>query len=123
MQVRTLAHELLYLDAATCKQLVHSADPQRDARWHTRTCTLGFDVMAMWPRRAKPQEVVACDRSPPHEAGAGDALLLAAGRGTLRLLNFPCVAPDAGATTARAQHAGVARPEQNLRPALCDAHS
>ncbi|XP_048579805.1 77 kDa echinoderm microtubule-associated protein [Nematostella vectensis] len=55
-------YELLYWNAARCKQVV-SAQSMRDIKWHTWTCVLGFPVCGIWPDGADGTDINACARS------------------------------------------------------------
>ncbi|XP_076316323.1 echinoderm microtubule-associated protein-like 2 isoform X2 [Tachypleus tridentatus] len=55
-------HELLFWNASVCRQ-VTNADVVRDIVWETQTCTIGFNVLGIWPDNADGSDVNTCDRS------------------------------------------------------------
>ena len=85
------AYELLYWDVAKGGQLLSSADTlEGDTRWASRTVTLGFGVMGIWPPNAKGTDINAVD--------VDEALGLCVTSddcGRLSLFNYPCIVADA----------------------------
>lgn len=82
LQTNCNAYECLHWDVATGRQL---AQNQRDRRFATWTCRLGFPVMGIWPEHADGSDVNAVDRDPQ------SSLLVAADDfGDVRLFNWPC---------------------------------
>ncbi|GAX81084.1 hypothetical protein CEUSTIGMA_g8518.t1 [Chlamydomonas eustigma] len=89
LQSNDQAYELLYFDPRTGRQVKEN---QRDTVWATWTCTLGFDVMGIWPPYSDGTDVNACDRSP-----SGRYLLTADDFGKVKLFNHPVVVQHAPA--------------------------
>eukprot|EP00955_Chlamydomonas_euryale_P117744 366495-Chlamydomonas_euryale.AAC.2 len=48
---------------------------QRDTRWATWTCVLGFPVMGIWPPGTDGTDINSCDRSPSGRCGDDISLL------------------------------------------------
>ncbi|PNH12713.1 Lipoxygenase y domain-containing protein 1 [Tetrabaena socialis] len=91
------AYELLYFEAATGKQIRQN---QRDAAWHTWTCTLGFPVMGVWRKDTDGTDINALSNNGAYPdtdplAGEGEVVVTAGDDGRLRLFNYPCVVEDA----------------------------
>ncbi|XP_076314388.1 echinoderm microtubule-associated protein-like 2 isoform X6 [Tachypleus tridentatus] len=55
-------HELLFWNASICRQVTDMA-VVRDITWETQTCTLGFNVLGVWPETADGSDINTCDRS------------------------------------------------------------
>ena len=93
VQSTSAAYELLYFDGETGAPVTAS---QRNRRWASWSCLLGFPVMGIWPDGADGTDVnslsATSDRS---------FLAVADDFGTVRLLNYPCVVDEA---PARAYH-------------------
>jgi WD40 repeat protein len=81
------AYELLFWDAATCRQETYSSR-LRDVEWATWTCTLGWPVQGIWPRGADGTDINAVSRS-----HGGHLLATADDFGLLKLFAYPAVTP------------------------------
>ncbi|GMH32772.1 hypothetical protein BSKO_00606 [Bryopsis sp. KO-2023] len=113
LQSNDTSREILFWDPQTGKQITAN---QRDASWNTWTCTLGFDVMGIWPDFSDGTDVNAVCRS--HQGkpvynrkmqqvriSSGDecmddvpgcgALVTADDFSFVKLFNYPVVADDA----------------------------
>jgi len=66
------AYEILYSDPRTGRQVKEN---QRDTRWATWTCVLGFPVMGIWPPGTDGTDINSCDRSPSGRCGDDISLL------------------------------------------------
>ena len=92
------AYELLYWDVAKGGQLLSSADTlEGDTGWASRTVTLGFGVMGIWPPNAKGTDINAVD--------VDEALGLCVTSddcGRLSLFNYPCIVADAPSKVGKA---------------------
>lgn len=77
-------YELLYWNATTCRQLSNMSIA-RDLNWATQNCTIGFNVIGIWPENADGSDVNTCDRS-------NSSKLLATGDdfGKINLYSYPC---------------------------------
>ena len=98
------AYEILHFDPRTGKQIV--SDNQRDTAWHTRTSTLGFDAMGIWPYGADGTDVNAVDRS-----NARAHLVTADDFGGVNAFNYPVLVDEA----PRAREAGHSSHVMNVR--------
>ena len=98
------AYEILHFDPRTGKQNV--SDNQRDTAWHTRTSTLGFDAMGIWPYGADGTDVNAVDRS-----NARAHLVTADDFGGVNAFNYPVLVDEA----PRAREAGHSSHVMNVR--------
>lgn len=78
----------LYWDFRKGKQTTAN---QRNARWHTFTCVLGFSVMGVWAEGSDGTDVNAASRSKD-----GELLVTADDFGMVKLFNFPCIVEGAG---------------------------
>lgn len=87
VQSNSAAYEILYHNPKTGKQVVET---QRDTKWDTWTCVLGFPVMGIWPDGSDGTDVnaVCATRDEKYLVTAGDD-------GLVKLFNFPCVVEDA----------------------------
>lgn len=80
-------YEILYWDQLTGAQILEN---QRNAKWHTRTTLLGFDVMGIWPEGCLNSQINALDRSHSQEYTiTGDNF------SHVKLFNHPVVHDDA----------------------------
>eukprot|EP01050_Picozoa_sp_SAG11_P012355 SAG11_NODE_1367_length_5098_cov_4.225445_7_plen_299_part_00 len=85
------AYEVLFWRVDGRQQVVN----QRDTKWATWTCTLGFWVMGMWQDGMCGNDINSVCRS-NDAAGRGEEFLAAADdNGKVWLFNFPCVIEDA----------------------------
>ena len=100
LQANCAAYEVLYWDPRTGKQITAN---QRNAEWHTWTCSLGFPVMGIWPEDSDGTDVNAVDRS-----RSGRLLVTADDFGRVALFNYPCVVEDAPRRAKRGHSAHVA---------------
>jgi len=87
LQTNSNDYEALTWDVASGRQLVQN---QRDRRWATWTCRIGFPVLGIWPEGADGSDVNAVHRDPQAEL-----LVTADDRGKVRLYNWPCAVADA----------------------------
>uniref|UniRef100_H2Z3H4 Uncharacterized protein n=1 Tax=Ciona savignyi TaxID=51511 RepID=H2Z3H4_CIOSA len=80
-------YELLYWEVESCKQ-VTSAPSMRDVEWATQSCTLGFNVLGVWPEGADGTDINSVARS-------NEGKLLASGDdfGKIHLFKYPAVQP------------------------------
>jgi microtubule-associated protein-like 1/2 len=80
-------YELLYWEAEGCRQVTQSSS-LRDVEWDTQTCTLGFNVLGVWPEGADGTDINSVARSQ-------DNTLLAAGDdfGKVHLFKYPAIQP------------------------------
>jgi WD40 repeat protein len=85
------AGELLFWDVAAGAQLLSSQDNlEADSQWYTLSCTLGFNVMGIWPSCSDGTDVNCIDVS------LGKKLVVTGDDfGNVSLFNFPCVVKDA----------------------------
>ncbi|GFR41097.1 hypothetical protein Agub_g1741 [Astrephomene gubernaculifera] len=97
------AYELLYFEAGTGKQVRQN---QRDTRWASWTCALGFPVMGIWRDGTDGTDINAVSRShsglfPDTDPlmGEGELVVTAGDDGRVRLFNYPCVVEDAPCRT------------------------
>ncbi|GFH33025.1 WD_REPEATS_REGION domain-containing protein, partial [Haematococcus lacustris] len=81
--------QILYFDPRSGRQV---GGCQRDTRWATWSCVLGFPVMGIWPPDSDGSDINSADRSP-----SGRYLLTADDLGKVNLFNFPCVVKHAPA--------------------------
>ncbi|KAL6747740.1 WD40-repeat-containing domain protein [Haematococcus lacustris] len=89
IQSNDQAYEILYFDPRSGRQV---GGCQRDTRWATWSCVLGFPVMGIWPPDSDGSDINSADRSP-----SGRYLLTADDLGKVNLFNFPCVVKHAPA--------------------------
>jgi len=80
-------YEVLAWDGKTCKQVTASSS-LRDVKWHTQSCTLGFNVIGIWPQGADGTDVNSAARSHSNQ-------LLVTGDdfGKVHLYNYPVIQP------------------------------
>jgi hypothetical protein len=81
------AYEQLFFEPRSGRQVKEN---MRDTVWSTWSCTLGFDVMGIWPHDSDGTDINACDRSP-----SGRYLLTADDFGKVKLFNHPVVVQHA----------------------------
>jgi len=81
-------YEVLAWDASNCKQIT-SASSLRNIEWFSQTCTLGFNVIGIWPEGADGTDINACSRS-------RDKQMLCSGDdfGKVHLFKYPVVQPQ-----------------------------
>eukprot|EP01035_Chromulina_nebulosa_P020318 gene20318-26374_t len=78
------AYEILYWDIKKGKQFLSSGDAlESDTEWLTDTCTLGFQVMGIWPPNSDGTDINAID------VVTGDDF------DNINLFNYPCVVKHA----------------------------
>nr|CAB3242502.1 echinoderm microtubule-associated protein-like 2 [Phallusia mammillata] len=87
MQSNSGDYELLYWETQTCRQIT-AASSLRDVAWHTQSCTLGFNVLGIWPEGADGTDINSVYRS-------NDNRLLASGDdfGKVHLYKYPAIQP------------------------------
>jgi len=87
IQSNSAAYEILYHNPKTGKKVLET---QRDTKWDSWTCVLGFPVMGIWPDGSDGTDVnaVCASRDGRYLVTAGDD-------GLVKLFNFPCVVEDA----------------------------
>ena len=86
LQSNCNAHEILYWDPKTGKQI---AANQRDQEWNSWTLTLGFGVMGIWPDYSDGSDINAL-----HRNHGKDLVATADDFGLVKLFNYPCVCED-----------------------------
>jgi len=93
-------YEVLAWDASNCKQIT-SASSLRNIQWHTQTCTLGFNVIGIWPEGADGTDINSCSRSRDNQMlCSGDDF------GKVHLFKYPVVQPQSvnQSATAHCSH-------------------
>ena len=85
------AHELLYWDTKTRKQ-VKSSSSMKDEEWDTQTCIYGWPVRGLWPEGADGTDINACARS---LTGERELVATADDFGKVKLFRYPCIVPQA----------------------------
>ncbi len=85
------AHELLYWDTKTRKQ-VKSSSSMKDEEWDTQTCIYGWPVRGLWPEGADGTDINACTRS---LTGERELVATADDFGKVKLFRYPCIVPQA----------------------------
>jgi WD40 repeat protein len=96
-------YELLYWDVSAGTQFLSTAGTiGADVLWSTETCTLGFQVMGIWPPNADGTDVNALDvlKSKRLVATADDT-------GRLNIFTHPCVAKNAPCRSYRGHSSHV----------------
>ncbi|XP_064484609.1 echinoderm microtubule-associated protein-like 2 isoform X3 [Ornithodoros turicata] len=80
-------YEILYWNALVCRQVTNMSIT-RDLKWHSHTCTIGFNVFGIWPEGADGTDVNTCSRS-------HSSKLLATGDdfGKVKLFSYPANEP------------------------------
>ncbi|XP_067121912.1 echinoderm microtubule-associated protein-like 2 isoform X1 [Centruroides vittatus] len=80
-------HELLYWNATVCRQLTSPA-AIKDVTWSSQSCTVGFNVLGIWPENSEGPDVLSCDKS-------RDNKLLVTGDdfGKVKLYSYPACQP------------------------------
>uniref|UniRef100_A0A1Y1MLA9 Uncharacterized protein n=1 Tax=Photinus pyralis TaxID=7054 RepID=A0A1Y1MLA9_PHOPY len=80
-------YELLYWNAATCRQIPQSS-AFRDTEWASNNCTITFSTIGIWPENADGTDVNYCDRS-------HDMKLMATADdfGKVKLYSYPVMQP------------------------------
>ena len=79
------AYELLFYNMVTGKQVTGGASQNKDEKWATWTCTLGWAVNGIFPPAADGSDINAVCRSPDQNVSAtGDDF------GMVKLFKYPC---------------------------------
>ncbi|XP_063715039.1 echinoderm microtubule-associated protein-like 2 isoform X3 [Symsagittifera roscoffensis] len=96
-------YEVLFWSAATCKQNT-DVQTMKDVEWATGTCTLGYNMIGIWPEGADGSDINGCDRSPDLNfvASADDF-------GKVKLYNYPCYTPKSQCKVGNAHSSHVTR--------------
>ena len=81
------SREILYFNPANGHQL---AVNQRDAKWDTWTCSMGFSVMGIWGEGEENMDINCVSRSNSQEY-----VVVSNDHASFKLFNYPCVVDDA----------------------------
>ncbi|KAG1674248.1 Echinoderm microtubule-associated protein-like 1 [Nymphon striatum] len=80
-------YEILYWNAAVCRQVTNSSIT-RDIQWASQSCSLGFNVVGIWPEGADGSDINTCARTnEKHLLATGDDF------GKVKLFCFPANQP------------------------------
>ena len=87
LQSNCNSKEILYFDSKTGAKINMN---QRDAKWDTWTCSLGFSVMGIWGDGEENMDINAVTRSHSQEY-----CIVSNDFSTVKLFNYPCVVDNA----------------------------
>ncbi|XP_042144589.1 echinoderm microtubule-associated protein-like 2 isoform X6 [Ixodes scapularis] len=80
-------YELLFWNALVCRQVTNMSIT-RDLKWHTQSCTIGFNAFGIWPENADGTDVNTCARS-----HSSKLLVTGDDFGKVKLFSYPASQP------------------------------
>jgi microtubule-associated protein-like 6 len=101
------AHELLFFDANTGRQLTSGASALRDEAWATWSCVLGWPVQGIFKENWDGTDIDMVDRSHGRTREGRQVIAVANDFGKIDLYNFPCLRKSAQSMQLRGHSSHV----------------